>query len=81
MQTNGYDDRGALTAMFTIVDEFGAPRDLITTAGPSRINQNVQHFVVRAPGILLFAFTDLEGRLLLTDVKCDPMQLPRTARS
>ena len=73
VQTNGYDGPGSLTAIFTILDEFGAPHDVIPTVGPSRINQNLQHFVIRTPGVLLFAFTDLEGSLRLTSVKCEPV--------
>jgi hypothetical protein len=54
---------GTLTATFT---------DPASTCvvGPSKVNQNTQHFICVAAGTLVDASTDLPGRLVLSDFTC-----------
>lgn len=44
--------------------------------GPTKVNQNVQHFHCTATGTLLSASTTLPGRLVLSDFTCTDIKEP-----
>ena len=52
---------------------FSSPTGLVTT-GPSSVLNNTQHFIVQTTSgaTLLGAETNLPGRLVLSDVTCEP---------
>jgi len=51
------------------------------TVGASKVNRSTQHFYCTASGELTSAYTDLPGRLVLSDftceTKCDPKTDPK----
>lgn len=63
-QTGGEEDPGTLVATFD-----GGKR--IAIVGAEKVNRNVQHFYVDDYGNTLDdAYTDLDGRLVLSDYEC-----------
>ncbi|HEU0200502.1 MAG TPA: hypothetical protein VFR86_08705, partial [Burkholderiaceae bacterium] len=44
--------------------------------GPSQVNQNTQHFLCTATGMLTSASTNLPGRLVLSDFTCTDIKEP-----
>jgi len=59
---------GTLTASFDTGDVF--------VVGASAVNNKTQHFFVVSSGELLGAFTDLQGKLVLSDFSCDEKKVP-----
>lgn len=64
---------GTLTATWTSGDS--------CTVSPSAVNAKTQHFLCTASGTLLSAYTNLPGKLVLSDftcqTKCDPKTDPK----
>jgi len=58
---------GTLTAIFS---------SGTCTTGPSKVNNNNQHFYCMASGDLIWASTNLPGRLVLSDFECDDKKDP-----
>jgi len=47
------------------------------TVAPSAVNKNTQHFIVISAGALEDAFTNLPGKLVLSDFSCDVKEPPK----
>jgi hypothetical protein len=59
---------GALTATIGGVTQ---------TVAPSAVNKNSQHFIVISAGTLEDAYTNLPGKLVLSDFSCDVKEPPK----